>query len=158
MFHGHPRLAFIQRRRKLPCMRELADFHPILKTWFMERFGAPSPCQRAAWPAIRQGSPVLIAAPTGSGKTLAAFLCAIDRLLWQASEDRLDDRVQVLYVSPLRALSHDVHENLEAPLDQMMSGLRALHPTAPAIRQRCAPGIRLLWRGRRCAGARRIFW
>lgn len=134
MFHGHSRLAFSQWRRKLPCMRELADFHPILKAWFRERFGAPSPCQRAAWPAIRQGGPVLIAAPTGSGKTLAAFLCAIDRLLWQASEDQLDDRVQVLYVSPLRALSHDVHENLEAPLDQMMTGLRALHPTAPAIR------------------------
>lgn len=115
-------------------MSVLPDFHPILAEWFSERLGVPTPCQKAAWPLIKNGSPVLIAAPTGSGKTLAAFLCAVDRLLWQAASGDLEDGVQVLYVSPLRALSHDVHENLERPLAEIMARLRSQCPGAPAIR------------------------
>jgi ATP-dependent Lhr-like helicase len=58
----------------------------------------------------------LIAAPTGSGKTLAAFLTAIDELVREGLSNRLPDEVRILYVSPLKALSTDVHKNLTEPL------------------------------------------
>ncbi|MGH7035518.1 MAG: DEAD/DEAH box helicase, partial [Stellaceae bacterium] len=76
----------------------------------------PTPAQTEAWPAIQQGQPVLIAAPTGSGKTLAAFLAAIDGLIRQGLEGRLQDETQIVYVSPLKALSNDIQKNLEIPL------------------------------------------
>ncbi len=96
-------------------------FHPAVASWFGDRFVAPTRAQALAWPAIRQGRNVLIAAPTGSGKTLAAFLAAIDSLVRQGLEGRLEDRTQVVYVSPLKALSNDVQRNLEVPL----AGIRA---------------------------------
>ena len=81
------------------------------------RFAAPSPAQADAWPAIKARRHTLIAAPTGSGKTLAAFLAAIDDLVRQGLDGTLADAVQVVYVSPLKALSNDIHRNLEAPLE-----------------------------------------
>ena len=94
-------------------------FHPIIDAWFVERFGAPTDAQRLGWPEILKGRNALIAAPTGSGKTLAAFLAAIDGLLREAIDGTLEDRIQVLYVSPLKALSNDIRRNLEAPLAEI---------------------------------------
>src|SRR5687768_5107093 len=94
----------------------LARFHPAVARWFEGAFGAPTPAQAAAWPAISEGRHTLIAAPTGSGKTLAAFLAAIDSLVQQAAAGSLTDQVQVVYVSPLKALSNDIRRNLELPL------------------------------------------
>ena len=91
-------------------------FHPAVAAWFDERFAAPTAAQMEAWAAIKAGKHTLIAAPTGSGKTLAAFLAAIDDLVRQSVEGRLTDATQIVYVSPLKALSNDVHRNLEAPL------------------------------------------
>lgn len=91
-------------------------FHPAVCRWFEKSFAAPTPAQEAAWPAIKGGAHTLIAAPTGSGKTLAAFLCAIDDLVQEELEHGLRDEVYVLYVSPLKALSNDIHKNLEQPL------------------------------------------
>ncbi len=91
-------------------------FHPLLEAWFAECFGEATAPQREGWPAVASGEDVLIAAPTGSGKTLAAFLTAIDGLFRQAIAGRLRPGIQVLYVSPLKALTHDVHKNLEQPL------------------------------------------
>ena len=93
-----------------------ALFHPAVAGWFADSFAAPTPAQAEAWPAIKAGRHTLIAAPTGSGKTLAAFLSAIDDLVRQGLEGRLADATQVIYVSPLKALSNDIHRNLEAPL------------------------------------------
>ena len=101
-------------------------FHPAVAAWFRGAFAAPSPAQRAAWPAIKAGSHTLIAAPTGSGKTLAAFLCAIDELVRGAAAGTLADATTVVYVSPLKALSNDIERNLQAPLQ----GIRALLPAA----------------------------
>jgi ATP-dependent Lhr-like helicase len=95
----------------------LTGFHPAVATWFERTFGEPTPPQVRGWPAIREGRHTLIASPTGSGKTLAAFLCAIDDLVQRALREGLEDRVSVLYVSPLKALSNDIDKNLQAPLD-----------------------------------------
>ncbi|WP_372696399.1 DEAD/DEAH box helicase, partial [Immundisolibacter sp.] len=103
----------------------LAAFHPALATWFGQHFPAPTPAQAAAWPQIRAGQHTLLAAPTGSGKTLAAFLTAIDDLLRAGLTAPLPDAVQVLYVSPLKALSADIERNLEAPLAGIRDQLRA---------------------------------
>ncbi len=76
----------------------------------------PTEAQVAGWASIRRGDHTLIAAPTGSGKTLAAFLTSIDELLREGLErGELPDEVRVIYVSPLKALSADIHKNLAEP-------------------------------------------
>lgn len=99
--------------------------HPAVVAWFERHFDAPTAAQAEAWPAIRAGQNVLVAAPTGSGKTLAAFLAAIDTLVRQGLEGRLEDTTQIVYVSPLKALSNDIDKNLEAPLAGIRESLRA---------------------------------
>ncbi|MBV8525205.1 MAG: DEAD/DEAH box helicase, partial [Acetobacteraceae bacterium] len=91
-------------------------FHPAVATWFNRNFAAPTPAQAQAWKAIHSGCHTLIAAPTGSGKTLAAFLAAIDALLRRGLAGNLKNETQVVYVSPLKALSKDIERNLQAPL------------------------------------------
>ena len=91
------------------------DFHPVLRRWWESRFGEPTAAQIEGWSAIRRGEHTLIAAPTGSGKTLAAFLTAIDTLFRESLEQDLPDEVRVIYVSPLKALSADIHKNLAEP-------------------------------------------
>src|SRR5712671_6929501 len=105
-----------------------AAFHPAVARWFARTFDAPTPAQSAAWPAIAAQRHVLIAAPTGSGKTLAAFLAVIDELVRSgvAAGGLLPDQTLVVYVSPLKALSNDIHRNLEAPLAGIRTELRAL--------------------------------
>jgi ATP-dependent helicase Lhr and Lhr-like helicase len=99
-------------------------FHPAVEQWFIGHFAQPTPAQAQAWPPIKAGRHSLIAAPTGSGKTLAAFLAAIDDLVRQGIEGPLADATQVVYVSPLKALSNDVRRNLEAPLAGIRAELR----------------------------------
>ena len=96
-------------------------FHPAVAAWFETSFAAATAAQADAWPLIKAGRHTLIAAPTGSGKTLAAFMAAIDDLVRQGVEGGLSDETQVVYVSPLKALSNDIQRNLEAPL----AGIRA---------------------------------
>ncbi|HEY4164673.1 MAG TPA: DEAD/DEAH box helicase, partial [Dongiaceae bacterium] len=92
-------------------------FHPAVAEWFRKHFPEPTPAQSQAWPAIKAGEHTLVAAPTGSGKTLAAFLAAIDGLVRQGLEAPLPDATQILYVSPLKALSNDIQRNLQAPIE-----------------------------------------
>src|SRR3954464_6587952 len=100
-------------------------FHPAVAAWFEHSFDAPTAAQAQAWPAIQSGHDVLIAAPTGSGKTLAAFLAVIDGLVRQGLESGLKDETQIVYVSPLKALSNDIQKNLAAPLAGIAEELRA---------------------------------
>jgi ATP-dependent Lhr-like helicase len=109
----------------------LKSFHPVVADWFIDRFKAPSEVQRQAWPAIQAGQSTLIAAPTGSGKTLAAFLAVIDQLVRQGLESPLPDETRILYVSPLKALSNDIHKNLELPLSGI--GMALLEASLPGV-------------------------
>jgi ATP-dependent helicase Lhr and Lhr-like helicase len=93
--------------------------HPLVREWFLNKLGEPTEPQEQGWPHILQGTTTLISAPTGSGKTLAAFLACIDRLVRQALSGELRDRTEVLYVSPLKALSNDIKVNLEIPLGEI---------------------------------------
>src|SRR5207244_3996180 len=94
--------------------------HPLVRDWFVGRFGTPTEPQLQGWPHILAGKTALISAPTGSGKTLAAFLICIDRLVRKALIGGLLDRTEVLYVSPLKALSNDIQKNLEVPLGEIL--------------------------------------
>jgi ATP-dependent Lhr-like helicase len=111
-----------------------SGFHPAVGGWFAAAFEAPTPVQREAWEAIRDESNVLIAAPTGSGKTLAAFLCAIDELVEQSRRRPLRDGVQVLYISPLKALSNDIERNLRHPLEGIDQRLADANQPTSGIR------------------------
>ena len=101
----------------------LDHFHPLVRDWFVSRFGAPTFAQADGWPAIRSGDDCLIAAPTGSGKTLTAFLSGIDDLIREGlapdHAGELADEVRILYISPLKALSNDIRRNLEEPLAEI---------------------------------------
>jgi ATP-dependent helicase Lhr and Lhr-like helicase len=97
----------------------LRHFDPLVAEWFTSKFGVPTEPQIAGWPEIRSGNDVLISAPTGSGKTLAAFLIALDGLVRAARTGELANETQVVYVSPLKALSNDVQKNLELPLAEI---------------------------------------
>jgi ATP-dependent Lhr-like helicase len=99
----------------------LDSLHPIVRDWFVRRFDQPTEPQSRAWPAIRSTRHVLISAPTGSGKTLAAFLICLDDLVRAGLNGALTDDTQVLYVSPLKALSNDIHKNLDIPLSGIAS-------------------------------------
>ncbi len=98
----------------------LAWAHPVVAKWFTAKFGTPTEPQLEGWPAILRGEPTLISAPTGSGKTLTAFLVAINRLITEALTGRLAETTQVVYVSPLKALSNDVQKNLDEPLREIL--------------------------------------
>ena len=111
----------------------LSQFHPLVARWFGQALGAPTPAQHRGWAAIRQGRHTLIAAPTGSGKTLAAFLTAIDDLVQEASRAPLPDEVRVVYVSPLKALSADIHKNLAEPRRGIQQLARELSLDPPRI-------------------------
>src|ERR1700761_4170169 len=116
----------------------LAWAHPLVREWFLGKFGSPTAPQELGWPPILEGRPTLISAPTGSGKTLAAFLICIDALLRQAIEGRLECATEVVYVSPLKALSNDIQKNLETPLREIqelaMTRGYLCAPIRPAVR------------------------
>jgi len=124
----------------LPTSPPLPGFHPALARWFSATFAAPTPAQTDAWRAIQSGQHTLVAAPTGSGKTLAAFMSAIDALVRAGVQGGLPDAIQVVYVSPLKALSNDIQRNLEAPLQGMCDSLRILGLPEVAIRTQVRTG------------------
>ena len=117
----------------------LDGFHPVVAAWFSKAFGRATKVQAQAWPRIQEGNDVLACAPTGSGKTLAAFMVALDTLFRRTlDEGSLPDETYIVYVSPLKALSTDVHVNLERPLD----GIRLAAQDAGLDAPRITTGIR----------------
>src|SRR5215475_7158691 len=104
----------------LQVPQSLTWAHPLLQEWFVQKFGTPTEPQEQGWPHILAKRTTLISAPTGSGKTLAAFLACIDRLVRKALAGELEDRVEVVYISPLKALGNDIQKNLECPLGEIL--------------------------------------
>src|ERR1700689_4964687 len=118
------------------------QFHPAVAAWSPHRFpDGPTPPQTAAWPHIAAGSDVLVASPTGTGKTLTGFLVAIDAA-YRAAEAGSSVRgaPEVLYISPLRALAVDVHENLHVPLTEIREEAARLGDPDPGLRVAIPPG------------------
>src|SRR6476661_38204 len=111
----------------------LDQFHPVVQRWFSETLGEPTAAQRRGWESIRARKHTLIAAPTGSGKTLGAFLTALDCLFQEGLASPLPDEVRVVYVSPLKALSTDIHKNLAAPCAGISRIAEAAGLAAPPI-------------------------
>jgi ATP-dependent Lhr-like helicase len=130
--------------RMLSLSPSLDWAHPLVRDWFVRRFATPTEPQERGWPHILAGHTTLISAPTGSGKTLAAFLACIDRLVRKALAGDLQDRTEVLYVSPLKALGNDIQKNLEVPLGEIlqMAGERGL--LMPQIRTAVRTGDTLM--------------
>ena len=108
--------------------------HPVVREWFITKFGTPTAPQEQGWPLILAGKPTLISAPTGSGKTLAAFLICIDQLIRKAIDGSLAAHTAVVYISPLKALSNDVQKNLEQPLREIQELALARGYLCPLIR------------------------
>ena len=107
------------RGAQVDVPQALAWAHPLVQEWFVSKFGTPTEPQEQGWPYILSGRSTLIAAPTGSGKTLAAFLACIDRLVHKAVTGQLEGKIEVVYVSPLKALGNDIATNLERPLAEI---------------------------------------
>ncbi len=101
--------------------QSLSWAHPLVREWFLTKFGSPTEPQELGWPSILARKTTLISAPTGSGKTFAAFLVCIDRLVRQALAGTLNDQTEVVYVSPLKALGNDIHKNLTGPLEEIVA-------------------------------------
>ncbi len=118
--------------------------HPVVQEWFLTRLGQPTEPQEQGWPHILAGHATLISAPTGSGKTLAAFLACIDRLVRKALAGELLDRVEVLYVSPLKALGNDIQKNLEIPLQEIFRLVADRGHLMPVIRTAVRTGDTLM--------------
>src|SRR5271163_5330960 len=118
----------------LEISESLAWAHPVTAEWFLTKFGSPTEPQIHGWPSILAGDATLISAPTGSGKTLAAFLVCIDQLLRASLSGQLAPATQVVYVSPLKALSNDVQKNLNAPLAEIQQLALARGYLCPEIR------------------------
>src|SRR5271168_1863865 len=118
--------------------------HPLVRNWFVAKFGTPTEPHEQGWPQILAGKSTLISAPTGSGKTLAAFLACIDRLVRKALAGELTDRTEVLYISPLKALSNDIQKNLEIPLGEIMQLAAERGLLMPPIRTAVRTGDTLM--------------
>jgi ATP-dependent helicase Lhr and Lhr-like helicase len=118
--------------------------HPLVREWFVNKFGTPTEPQEQGWPQILARRSTLICAPTGSGKTLAAFLACIDGLVRKAIAGDLLDQTEVLYVSPLKALSNDIQKNLDAPLGEILQLAHQRGYLMPEIRSAVRTGDTLM--------------
>jgi ATP-dependent Lhr-like helicase len=118
--------------------------HPLVREWFVKKFGTPTEPQEQGWPQILAERTTLICAPTGSGKTLAAFLACIDRLVRKAVAGELEDKTEVLYVSPLKALGNDIQKNLDTPLGEILELARECGYLMPEIRTAVRTGDTLM--------------
>ena len=127
-------LAILPAAPPLPDAATLDLLEPEVRTWFTSTFAVPTPPQRYALREVAAGRNVLVVAPTGAGKTLAAFLVVLSDLVGKWKRGALDDRVHVVYVSPLKALGNDIERNLRAPLDGIRQVFEDEGRAAPPIR------------------------
>jgi ATP-dependent Lhr-like helicase len=127
-----------------PTPTPLAWAHPLVRDWFVAKMSTPTEPQEHGWPHVLAGRNTLISAPTGSGKTLAAFLICIDKLIRKAAAGDLQDRTEVLYISPLKALGNDIQKNLELPLGEILANAGQQGMLMPEIRTAVRTGDTLM--------------
>src|SRR5687768_15981414 len=106
---------------------------PPVRQRFRDRLSEPTPHQLQGWPDVANREYTLILAPTGSGKTIAAFLACLDALWLEAQQEPLGRGVRVLYISPLKALNHDIHRNLQFPLEGVTATAARMGTPLPAL-------------------------
>lgn len=128
----------------VPSPTGLEWAHPLVQEWFVSKFGTPTEPQEQGWPHILDDKTTLICAPTGSGKTLAAFLACIDRLVRKALAGELEDKTEVLYISPLKALGNDIQKNLDTPLGEILQLAQQRGFLMPEIRTAVRTGDTLM--------------
>jgi len=128
----------------VPECKSLEWAHPLVREWFVAKFGTPTEPQELGWPHILARKNTLICAPTGSGKTLAAFLACIDVLVRKALAGDLLDQTEVLYVSPLKALGNDIQKNLDIPLGEILQLAHQRGFLMPEIRTAVRSGDTLI--------------
>jgi len=102
-----------------------------VEAWFDARGWSPFDYQRDVWTAYRRGESGLVNAPTGTGKTYAVWFAAL--LEWMAAhpdptdeetEDATPPPFSVIWVTPMRALSHDTVRALRAACRDLGLGWR----------------------------------
>ncbi len=93
--------------------------NPLVKEWFFGRFEDFSETQLYGVKNIYDRKNILVSAPTGGTKTLTAFLGILNYLVELALKNELEDKIYAVYVSPLKALSNDIHVNLIRPLEEI---------------------------------------
>jgi len=96
----------------MPAASNLAD------TWFAVRGWKPFAFQRQVWAAVGRGESGLVHASTGTGKTYAVWLAAL-RAFATPTGGRQPAALQVLWITPMRALAADTARALQAPLDEL---------------------------------------
>ncbi|MFQ6538842.1 MULTISPECIES: ligase-associated DNA damage response DEXH box helicase [Aphanothece] len=114
-----------------------------IETWFQQQGWTPLPFQRQCWRAYLEGRSGLIQVPTGSGKTYAAVMGPIAALLAEGSQGP-SPGLRLLYLTPLRALSRDLAQAIQAPITAMGWPLRVAirngdTPSAERTRQLRTP-------------------
>lgn len=94
-------------------MTDPSSLEPIL-AWFDRQGWQPLPFQLETWAALLAGKSGMIQVPTGSGKTYAAVMGAIAAMLEHPAPG-----LQLLYLTPLRALSRDIEQSIRRPIEDM---------------------------------------
>ncbi len=102
----------------------------VLLEWFAQQGWQAFPFQREVWRRWRAGESGLLHTPTGSGKTLAAFGGALlDGLAGNASTS---PRLQLIWITPLRALAADTVRALRVPVEALGLGWQIAQRTGDA--------------------------
>lgn len=90
----------------------------LAKAWFAKRGWKPFAFQRRVWAAVERGESGLLHASTGAGKTYAVWLAAL-RAFKAEAQGRHAAPLQVVWVTPMRALAADTARALQMPLDDL---------------------------------------
>ena len=97
-----------------------ASIPPEIADWFAGRGWRVRRHQSEMLEASDAGKHALLVADTGAGKTLAGFLPTLaDFAPSRLGGAEPPDGLHTLYISPLKALAHDVQRNLVAPVEEM---------------------------------------
>ncbi len=97
---------------------EMTAIPPEIAAWFDARGWRVRRHQRDMLAKAHEGRHALLVADTGAGKTLAGFLPTLCDFV-PSSGNEPHDGLHTLYISPLKALAHDVRRNLLTPIEEI---------------------------------------